>query len=181
MGNKAVIALFGMSGILVLFAAYASMLPDILESKAQVEIKASGNEVVSYLTKAGDWEEWLFTEEVKSKGEWRTMMSGKASGEGSVLKWFSKIVGDGGLEVKKLDPSQIVFERVSDNGSFEDRCYLNIEPSNEGVVIKMIDSLSIKSNFAARYEAQDDSYIKTIDSSNVKVLERLKLKIEASK
>ncbi len=181
MGNKAAIALFGMSGILVLFAAYASILPDVLESKAQVEINASNHEVVSYLTKASDWEEWMFTENIKGKGEWRTMNSGKVSGEGSVLKWFSEIIGDGGLEIKKIDTNQIVFERVSDNGSFEDRCYLNIKSVKKGVVIKMIDSLSVKSNFIARYEAQDDSYIKMLDSSNFKLLERLKSKIEAKK
>ena len=64
MGNKAAIALFGMSGVLVLFAAYASMLPDVLESKAEVEIKASKTEVYNYLSSAGDWDEWLFDDEV---------------------------------------------------------------------------------------------------------------------
>ena len=181
MGNKAAIALFGMSGILVLFAAYASFLPDVLESKAQVEINTTRTEIVNHLNKAGDWEEWLFENEVKDKGEWRTVTSGKSSGEGSVLKWFSKIIGDGGLEIKKLDSTQIVFERISDNGSFEDRCYLNLESTENGVLIKMVDSLGIKSNFIARYEAQDEDYIKVIDSNNKKLLERLKAQIETGK
>lgn len=181
MGNKAVIALFGMSGLLVLFATYASLLPDVLESKAQIEINASKTEVVQYLSKAADWDEWLFSEEVKNQEKWRTLTAGKSSGEGSVLKWFSETLGDGGLEIKKLDSTLIIFERISDNNSFRDRCYLNIENKGNGVVIKMIDSLDVSTNFVARYEAQDDSYLSNIDSSNVTVLRRLKDKLEASK
>lgn len=181
MENKAAIALFGMSGLLILFAAYVSFLPDILESKAEVKVKASKTDVVRYLTRARDWETWLFKPEIKESSSWRTMASGKDTGEGSVLKWFSESIGDGGLEIKKIDTNQIVFERISDNGGFEDRCYLDLISDGDYVVIKMIDSLSIKSNFIARYEAQDDSYIKMIDSSNVEVLRRLKSNLETKK
>ncbi len=181
MGNKAAFALFGMSGLIVLFAAYVSFLPDILESKAEVKVNASKTDVVAYLTRAKDWETWLFKPKIRESSSWRTMTSGKESGEGSVLKWFSESIGDGGLEIKKINTNQIVFDRISDNGAFEDRCYLNLISDGDYVVIKMIDSLSIKSNFIARYKAQDYSYLKTIDSSNVEVLRRLKSNLEAEK
>ena len=181
MGNKAAFALFGMSGLLVLFAAYASFLPDVLESKAEIKINASKAEVVAYLDRAGDWDEWLFTTQIRKSSSWRTLTSGKAFGEGSVLKWFSETIGDGGLEIKKLDSTQIIFERISDNGAFQDRCYLNLVADGDDVVIRMIDSLSIKSNFIARFEAQDSSYLGIIDSSNVEMLKRLKLNLEVKK
>jgi hypothetical protein len=45
----------------------------------------------------------------------------------------------------------------------------------------MIDSLDLSANFFARYEAQDESYIKEINSSNFAVLERLKSIVESKK
>ena len=63
MGNKAAIALFGMSGILILFATYTSLLPDVVESKAQIEINSSKSQLIHYLSSAKDWDEWLFTEQ----------------------------------------------------------------------------------------------------------------------
>ena len=56
MGNKAAIALFGMSGILILFATYTSLLPDVIESKAQIEISSPKPKLIQYLSKAKDWE-----------------------------------------------------------------------------------------------------------------------------
>jgi len=179
MGNKAVIALFGMSGLLILFATYASLLPDVLESRAEVEIAKSKVEIKSFLNTASDWEEWLFEESLRNSEDWKVIPAGKASGEGSVLKWLSERIGDGGLEIKKLDTNQIIFERISDNNSFRDRCYLNLESTRNGTKIIMIDSLDVSTNFIARYDAQDEQYLKMIDSSNVEVLKRLKSKIEA--
>tara|TARA_Y100000766_G_C18902264_1_gene604001 strand:+ start:107 stop:652 length:546 start_codon:yes stop_codon:yes gene_type:complete len=179
MGNKAAIALFGMSGLLLLFSTYISLLPDLIESRAEIEINYSRAELINYLSKVSDWENWLFTEEVKKSEDWRTITTGKSVGEGSVLKWFSDDIGDGALEIKKIDSTQIVFERVSDNGSFQDRCYLNIQSnSTNGSIIKMIDSLDISANFFARYEAQKESYIQDINSSNFKVLRRFKAVVE---
>jgi len=179
MGNKAAIALFGMSGLLLLFSTYISLLPDLIESRAEIEINSSKSELINYLSKISDWEHWLFKEEVKKSEGWRTMTTGKSVGEGSVLKWFSDDIGDGALEVKKIDSSQIIFERVSDNGSFQDRCYLSIQSNyTNGSIIKMIDSLDISANFFARYEAQKESYVQDINSSNLKVLRRLKSVVE---
>ena len=109
------------------------------------------------------------------------MNAGKTSGEGSVLKWFSESIGDGGLEIKKIKDDLIVFERISDNGAFEDRGYLYLIPTDSSTTIKLIDSLSIKSNVIARYDAQDDSYIQHIDSINLEVLKRLKMNLEVQK
>ena len=130
--------------------------------------------MINYLSKAGDWEEWLFTDNIKKTKDWNTKTTGKSFGEGSVLKWYSEVIGDGGLEIKKIDSTQIVFERISDNNSFRDRCYLFVQDSQNGTLLKMIDSLDIATNFFARYEAQDESYIRGIDSSNLIVLKRLK-------
>tara|TARA_B100000963_G_C22620613_1_gene669768 strand:+ start:213 stop:758 length:546 start_codon:yes stop_codon:yes gene_type:complete len=178
MGNKAAIALFGMSGILILFATYTSLLPDVIESKAQIEISSPKLQLIHYLSSAKDWDEWLFTEEIKKTEDWKTMTAGESDGEGSVLKWFSEGIGDGALEIKKIDSAQIVFERISDNNSFRDRCYLFLENSKNGTLLKMVDSLDLSTNFFARYEAQDQSYIDDIDSSNLEVLKRLKLILE---
>ncbi len=178
MGNKAAVALFGMSGLLLLFSTYISLLPDVIESKAEIDINYPKEELINYLSKASDWEEWLFQEEVKNSESWRTMKAGNTTGEGSVLKWFSEGIGDGALEIKKIDSAQIVFERVSDNGSFEDRCYLNFRSNSDGLVIKMVDSLDLSANFFARYEAQEESYVQDINSSNFKVLKRLKFVLE---
>lgn len=179
MGNKPAIALFGMSGLLVLFAAYASLLPDVLESKAQVEINANKSEVINYLSNASNWDEWLFPESVKEMEDWKTLSAGKSSGEGSVIKWFSEAMGDGGLEIKAINSNEIIFERISDNNAFRDRGYLNIEGDTNGVVLSLLDSLDISTNFIARYEAQDESYLSLIDSSNVEVLTRLKSILES--
>ena len=178
MGNKAAIALFGMSGILILFATYTSLLPDVVESKAQIEINSSKSQLIHYLSSAKDWDEWLFTEEIKKTEGWKIMTAGKSDGEGSVLKWFSEGIGDGALEIKKIDSSQIIFERISDNNSFRDRCYLFIEDVHNGILLKMVDSLDLSTNFFARYEAQDESYIDDINSSNYEVLRRLKTRLE---
>ena len=178
MGNKAAVALFGMSGLLLLFSTYISLLPDVIESRAEIEINYPKEELINYLSKASDWEEWLFQEQVKKEEGWRTMKSGNSFGEGSVLKWFSEGIGDGALEIKKIDSAQIVFERVSDNGSFEDRCYLNFHSNSDGLIIKMVDSLDLSANFFARYEAQEESYVQDINSSNFKVLKRLKFVFE---
>ena len=181
MGNKAAFALFGMSGLLILFATYVSFLPDLIESKAEVNVKASKGDILTYLSRAEDWSEWLFHPDVKSSSSWRIMNAGKTSGEGSVLKWFSESIGDGGLEIKKIKDDLIVFERISDNGAFEDRGYLYLIPTDSSTTIKLIDSLSIKSNVIARYDAQDDSYIQHIDSINLEVLKRLKMNLEVQK
>jgi len=181
MGNKAVIALFGMSGLLLLFATYTSLLPDVIESSAQIEINSSKSELINYLSKAKDWEEWLFTENIKKGEDWNTMTAGKSNGEGSVLKWFSEDIGDGALEIKKIDSTQIIFERISDNNSFRDRCYLILEDLENITLLKMIDSLDISTNFFARYQAQEESYITDIDSSNQEVLKRLKFILENKK
>lgn len=178
MGNKAAIALFGMSGLLLLFSTYISLLPDVIESRAEIEINCKKDELISYLSRATDWEEWLFQEQVKNAEGWKTISAGRSLGEGSVLKWFSESIGDGALEIKKIDSAQIVFERVSDNGSFQDRCYLNFQNNSDGLVIKMIDSLDLSANFFARYEAQEESYIQDINSNNFKVLKRLKFAVE---
>ena len=178
MGNKAAIALFGMSGLLLLFATYTSLLPDVIESKAQIEINSPKSQLIHYLSKAKDWEEWLFTENIKKTEGWSTKTAGKSFGEGSVLKWFSEGIGNGALEIKKIDSTRIVFERISDNNSFRDRCYLFLEDVQNGTLIKMVDSLDLSTNFFARYEAQDESYIKDIDLSNFEVLRRLKSILE---
>ena len=178
MGNKSVIAMFGMSGLLVLFAGYASILPDVLESNAQVEISISKNDLKRYLSSAENFKDWMFSDGVK-RDEWRILLSGKKTGKGSVLKWFSESIGDGALEVKTVSDSHIVFERISDNNSFRDRGYLffDLIDSNR-VKLRFIDSLDVSTNFAARYEAQDEDYIEKIDASNLIVLKRLKQKIE---
>jgi len=176
--NKAAIALFGMSGILILFATYTSLLPDIIESRVEIEVNTTKFELISYLSKAKDWEEWMFTEEVKNSENWKTQSAGKSEGEGSVLKWFSETIGDGGLEIKKIDSSLVKFERISDNNSFRDRCYFFLSNTKEGILLKMLDSLDLSTNFFARYEAQDDSYVKKINSSNLEVLKRLKYILE---
>ena len=176
--NKAAIALFGMSGILILFATYTSLLPDIIESRVEIEVNTTKFELISYLSKAKDWEEWMFTEEVKNSENWKTQSAGKSEGEGSVLKWFSETIGDGGLEIKKIDSSLVKFERISDNNSFRDRCYFFLSTTKEGILLKMLDSLDLSTNFFARYEAQDDSYVKKINSSNLEVLKRLKYILE---
>ena len=181
MGNKAAFALFGMSGFLLLFATYVSLLPDLIESRAQVEIDYPKQNLTNYLSRVGDWEEWLFTEKIKNTEGWRTVKAGEAFGEGGVLKWFSESIGDGALEIKKIDSLKIIFERISDDNSFSDRCYLFLEETENGTKIKMIDSLDLSANFFARYEAQDESYIKEINSSNFAVLERLKSIVESKK
>ncbi len=181
MGNKAAIALFGMSGLLVLFATYASLLPDVLESKAQVEIRTDKESAIQYLSSASDWDDWLFPESVKKMDDWKTLSAGKASGEGSVIKWFSEAMGDGGLEIKSIDDNKIVFERISDNNAFRDRGYLSFQETESGLLISMLDSLDISTNFIARYEAQNEAYMKMIDSSNLEVLTRLKLILEAKR
>ena len=178
MGNKAAIALFGMSGLLVLFATYASLLPDVLKSEAQVEVKIDKERAIKYLSSASDWDDWLFPHSVKEMDDWKTLSAGKSFGEGSVIKWFSEAMGDGGLEIKSIDSSQIIFERISDNNAFRDRGYINFEKTVNGVLIYMIDSLDISTNFIARFEAQNEDYIEMINSSNVEVLTRLKLILE---
>ena len=178
MGNKAAFALFGMSGLLLLFSTYISLLPDVIESTVEIEINYPKEDFINYLSDASNWEEWLFQEKVKYSEDWRTMKSGNTTGEGSVLKWFSEDIGDGALEIKKIDSDKIVFERVSDDGSFTDRCYLNLQSNSDGLVIKMIDSLDLSANFFARYEAQKEFYAQDIDSSNFKVLKRLKFLLE---
>lgn len=179
MGNKAVIALFGMSGLLILFATYASLLPDVLESKSQMEIKTDKTSLINYLSNASDWDEWLFPESVKNMDDWKTLSAGKTNGEGSVIKWFSEAMGDGGLEIKSIDSTKIVFERISDNNAFRDRGYLKFQETGNGVLVSLLDSLDISTNFIARYEAQDETYLSIIDSSNAEVLKRLKLIIES--
>ena len=152
MGNKAAFALFGMSGLLLLFSTYISLLPDVIESRAEIKINYPKEELINYLSNASAWEEWLFQEQVKNAEGWKTISAGRSLGEGSVLKWFSESIGDGALEIKKIDSAQIVFERVSDNGSFQDRCYLNFKSNSDGLVVKMIDSLDLSANFFASGE-----------------------------
>lgn len=176
MGNKAAIALFTVSGVLVLFSVYASLLPDVLASKTSIEIQASNQDVARYLGKAKNWEEWLFSAETKKDG-WRILTSGKDSAEGSVLKWFSELEGDGGLEIKRLSFDTIVFERISDNNAFRDRGYLFLETTDSVTQITFLDSLDISTNFVARYNAQDTTYLEKINMENQSALRRLKYKL----
>ena len=53
MGNKAAIALFGMSGLLLLFATYISLLPDVIESRAEIKINYSKDKLIDYLSENG--------------------------------------------------------------------------------------------------------------------------------
>ena len=53
-----------------------------------------------------------------------------------------------------------------------------MEDVHNGILLKMVDSLDLSTNFFARYEAQDESYIDDINSSNYEVLRRLKSRLE---
>lgn len=181
MRNKSAIALFGMSGLLVLFATYASLLPDVIASKAEIEIKASSTEIITFLKKAENWADFAFADEVKHNGKWRIMLSGKESGEGSVLKWFSDKIGDGGLEIKRVNADTLIFERISDNNAFRDRGYFSFAQNDSVTKVSFLDSLDLSTNFMARYEAQDDTYLPKIDSNNLEMLKRLKTVIEYTK
>jgi hypothetical protein len=177
MQNRSAIAMFTMSGILLLFATFASLLPDVLESKSSVLISTSKSSITDYLSTAKNWEGWMFDQSEKDDS-WRTLTSGEEQGEGSVLKWFSKIIGDGALEVKSIKNDLIVFERITDNNAYRDRGYLTITEVENGVRLDWIDSLDISTSFMARYYAQDERYINKIDSVNNVMLQSLKLELE---
>lgn len=177
MQNRSTIAMFIMSGILLLFATFASLLPDVLASNSSVVIKANKTEVIDYLSTANNWASWMFNKSEKDDS-WRTLTSGEDKGEGSVLKWFSEIIGDGGLEIKRISENEIVFERITDNNAYRDRGYLTITEVPEGVKVNWLDSLDISTSFMARYHAQDEKYINKIDSVNNEMLLQLKLELE---
>lgn len=179
MGNKAAIALFAVSGVLILFSVYASLLPAVLESRTSIQVNAPKDKIINYLGKASRWEEWLFSDQTKAK-EWRVMTTGKDSAVGSVLKWFSKTEGDGALEIKRMHPSELMFERITDNNAFQDRGYLKFTSTSYGTKIEFLDSLDISTNFIARYNAQDSLYSSKIDMENQRALIRLKYKLEAN-
>lgn len=168
--------MFSLSGILILFATYASLLPDVLESKTRVDVSCSKQDALNYLSVSENWEEWIFQE---NKDEtFRTLLSGATSGEGSVLKWFSDVIGDGALELKKINDSLIVFERITDNNAFRDRGFLKFSESYSGLSIEFVDSLDVSTNFMARYSAQEDDYIEKINRVNQETLNKLKEKLE---
>ena len=150
--------MFTMSGVLLLFATFASLLPDVIESKSSVLILENKSTVTKYL--------------------WRVLTSGEEEGVGSVLKWFSDLIGDGALEVKKVKDNIVVFERITDNNEYSGRGYIKITELENGVKIDWIDSLDISRSFMARYHAQDVKYIKKIDSVNNVMLQNLKLQLE---
>ncbi len=177
MQNRSAIAMFTMSGILLLFATYASLLPDVLESKSSVVISTNKATVTEYLSTAKNWEGWMF-EKADKDDSWRTLTSGEETGEGSVLKWFSKIIGDGGLEVKTIKDGVIVFERIQDSNAYRDRGYLTITEVENGVKVDWLDSIDISTTFPARFRAQDESYIEKFDSVNNVMLLNLKLQLE---
>jgi hypothetical protein len=177
MQNRSAIAMFTMSGILLLFATFASLLPDVLESKSSVVIRSDKTAVVDFLSTAKNWEVWMFNQSEKDDS-WRILTAGEDKGEGSVLKWFSNIIGDGALEIKKVENDLIVFERITDNNAYRDRGYIAITEVEQGVKVDWIDSLDISTSFMARYNAQDERYINKIDSVNNVMLLNLKQVLE---
>lgn len=179
MGNKSSVAMFTLSGILILFATYASLLPDVIECKSSVVVNTDKTSAIDYLSNSENWKYWLF-EENTNDDSWRVLTSGPKKGVGSVLKWLSDEIGDGGLEIKKITKNQIVFERITDNNAFRDRGYINFSDSDEGgVKIEWIDSLDVSTSFMARYAAQEETYVHRIDSVNLVSLNQLKSKLEA--
>lgn len=177
MQNRSAMAMFIISGFLLLFATYASLLPDVLESNSSVVVATSKSKVVEYLSTAKNWENWIFKDTNKDNS-WRVLTSGVEKGEGSVLKWFSELIGDGALEVKKVENDIIIFERISDNNLYRDRGYIRINEFEGGVKLDWTDSLDVSTNFMARYYAQDERYIKKIDSINNTILLNLKSQLE---
>lgn len=177
MGNKSSVAMFIMSGVLILFATYASLLPDIIECKSSVEINVKKEEVIDYLSVSENWKDWLF-EEGNQDDSFRILTAGPAQGVGSVLKWFSDEIGDGALEIKKISDELIVFERITDSNAFRDRGYIKIKEIESGIKLEWIDSLDVSTSFMARYAAQDESYHVRIDSVNLTSLNQLKTKLE---
>ena len=177
MQNRSAIAMFTMSGVLLLFATFASLLPDVIESKSSVLISENKSTVTKYLSTAKNWESWMFSDADKDSS-WRVITSGEEEGVGSVLKWFSDLIGDGALEVKKVEDNIVVFERITDNNAYSDRGYIRITELENGVKLDWIDSLDISRSFMARYHAQDAKYIEKIDSVNNVMLQNLKLQLE---
>lgn len=178
MGNKSSVAMFTLSGILILFAAYASLLPDVIECKSSIVVKTNKASAIDYLSTSENWKHWLFEENTNDKS-WRILTSGPEKGVGSVLKWLSDEIGDGGLELKKITDSQIIFERITDNNAFRDRGYINFSELEDGIKIEWIDSLDVSTSFMARYAAQEETYVDRIDSVNLVSLNQLKTKLEA--
>lgn len=177
MQNRSAIAMFTMSGVLLLFATFASLLPDVIESNSSVLISENKSTVTKYLSTAKNWESWMFSDADKDSS-WRVITSGKEEGVGSVLKWFSDLIGDGALEVKKVENNIVVFERITDNNAYSDRGYIRITELENGVKLNWIDSLDISRSFMARYHAQDVKYLEKIDSVNNVMLQNLKFQLE---
>lgn len=169
--------MFTMSGILLLFATFASLLPDVLESNSSVVISVNKSTAIEYLSTANNWGVWMFEKSDKDES-WRTLTSGEEKGVGSVVKWFSDVIGDGGLEIKKITKDQIVFERITDNNAYRDRGYLTFTDKQGGVEVEWLDSLDISTSFMARFHAQDEEYINKIDSVNNEMLLKLKFELE---
>ena len=177
MQNRSTFAMFTMSGILLLFATFASLLPDVLESNSSVIINVKKEKVIDYLSAANNWGVWMFDRSDKDDS-WRTLTSGEIKGVGSTVKWFSSVIGDGGLEIKKISDEIIIFERITDNNAYRDRGYLTFKEIAEGIEVKWLDSLDISTSFMARFHAQDENYINKIDSVNTEMLLNLKFELE---
>ena len=179
---KSPIIIIVFSLLVGLCAVLISFLPKIVVVHSAYEIKASQQEVSVFLSKADTWKKWFFVNADPSR---RYLKIGADTSLNSGFKWFSKLEGDGALQIKQVTKDSISYEMISDNNQFREkgRFYLKVKENNTDpmTLITWVDSLDVSTSLFSRFQAKNEGFVKRMEIKNVELLKNMEKQINYAK
>ena len=167
---KAPIVIVGFSILIALFLAYVSFLPKVVVVKSKLEIKATQEELLNYLSQTNSWKDWFFIVPDSSR---RFLQIGHKGGVEAGIKWFSKLEGDGALQLKFLSKDSISYDMITDNNQFREKGKMYFKSMDSLTTITWLDSLDVSTSLFSRIAAKNESFASRMEVNNLMILQNL--------
>lgn len=170
MWKKGPVFLIGFSLIVVVFMGWVSLLPDAVALKSEYHFQHDKLAVKNYLSSSENWKQWLFS---TWDPDMKFIQNGPLVGNGAGFKWFSKLEGDGAVEIKYVTNDSLVYELISDKGMFRERGQFVFEQMEEGTKVVWTDTLDVSTSFFARLAARKENFTLNINAKNKSTLQKM--------
>lgn len=174
---KFIIATIIISLVIASLAIYTSFLPKLVATEVEIEVDYSSDKIYKYLNNVENWGGWIVG---SPKDIDKMQFSGKLEGEGAVLKWWSKKLGDGALELLNVSDSFVCYQMISDNNIFRQKGVVFWKENISGSKIIWRDTLDISTNLMGRWSA-GENFSNSIKNANKKYLYLLNNNIQKIK
>lgn len=157
-------------------ALYISFLPELVYVQVETNVNKEDHEVDEYLSNPANWENWIVGDIDLIE---RSMVVKNESGDSLILKWWSKEIGDGALELLSVDSvrNTIRYQMVTDNALYREKGELLWEKTIGGTKIVWKDTLDISTNLTSRWMA-GDGLEEMVESGNQNMLNQLRSELK---